>query len=326
MGCGVLAAQELKLQPTPFTAWLDFQRLGQGRSLEQRSLPIWLEKVETHTARTLFGHGRETTYRLRFRQFSGVNDELMMRVVFEDTQRPAVAAWNEIGARILDPVTLGSGLGLPTAETMLLPMAGVSYLEIVVPGDGSNIRGVLLSSVQSAQIRRAVDFAAPSELSDPFGNNPGDLPAADDSLLFGRVKATLDARTTLLSPRNGGSETWEFSLATQPQLAVLTFEILGADLSDPPQVAAGERALGPAALMIPDLADPAIEGRARPASADLSFRYHGWLKCQKVVPGSALSAGVNRIHIHTPGASLGTTVAIRNVGVQLKYTHDSPAD
>ena len=51
------------------------------------------------------------------------------------------------------------------------------------------------------------------------------------------------------------------------------------------------------------------------------YRYGGWLKCQKVIPGSLLTAGTNELLIGTPGHP--APVALRAIEVQLKYTPDA---
>ena len=70
-----------------------------------------------------------------------------------------------------------------------------------------------------------------------------------------------------------------------------------------------------------DLADPALSGAIEAARPDAVYRYGGWLKCQKVIPGSLLPAGTNELLITAPGRS--PPVAIRSVEVQLKYTPDA---
>jgi hypothetical protein len=72
---------------------------------------------------------------------------------------------------------------------------------------------------------------------------------------------------------------------------------------------------------VTDLADPALTGAIEAARPDTVYRYAGWLKCQKVIPGSLLTAGTNELLLSTPGQT--TPVAIRAVEVQLKYTPDA---
>jgi hypothetical protein len=74
-------------------------------------------------------------------------------------------------------------------------------------------------------------------------------------------------------------------------------------------------------VTVTDLADPALTGAIEAARPDAVYRYGGWLKCQKVIPGSLLTAGTNDLLISTPGDP--APVALRAVEVQLKYTPDA---
>lgn len=317
----LLQAQELKVQPTPFTVYLDFKTLF-APSAQRPSFPIWLESVNIDPQKNQDGVVVKTNFRFRVRKFAGINDELMMRVFFDDQKdaSPVVSAWNEIGQRALDPRELGQGIGLPTAETVTIQMADVDYIEVEVPGDGANVRGAFLSSVRKTETRAALDFEPHADLADPFqGASPA--PAREnDAYLFGRVKAALDDAILKLSARDGASSTVEFNLASQPLLAVITFEILNVDVKFPPELIVNNHPLGPVAMALPDLADPAFVGNVRPLERDMHFNYTGWLKCQKIVAGSSLQAGLNRLILQLSDPS--GSVAVRAIEVQLKYNWD----
>jgi hypothetical protein len=57
-------AQEMKTQPTPFTAWLDFRSIA-GNTVAKDGLPIWVESVQRITA-----VAGKTTLRVRFRHLA----------------------------------------------------------------------------------------------------------------------------------------------------------------------------------------------------------------------------------------------------------------
>ena len=324
LACHVqVAAQDLQSQPVPFTAYLDFKALATS-SGTNAALPIWLESLEFDSPKTDGAAVPEkSTFRMRFRQLAGINDELLIRLFFDDTQgaSPEISAWTELGQRLTIPKKLGGGLGLPASETVLIPMTGVDYIEIEVPGNGSNVRSAFLSSIQKTQIFKAIDFELPSTLADPFQAAPAGKPAANDAYLYGRVKATLDNSTVRLSSTDGMSSAIQFELATRPLVAVITFEILNADLNAPPQVTVNDRPLGAASLQLPDLADPAFQGTVKPLENDMQFHYAGWLKCQKIVPGSSLQAGINQLVLQLGDAK--GAAAIRAVEVQLKYNWEN---
>ena len=78
-------AQDLKTQPTPFSVWLDFQKLaapGAARS----SFPIWLESFQSQSKKSFDGKVASTTFRLRFRKLGALNEELLLRIRGEMVQ------------------------------------------------------------------------------------------------------------------------------------------------------------------------------------------------------------------------------------------------
>ena len=75
-----------------------------------------------------------------------------------------MSAWSEAGKqRFLSP-PLGEGIGLPTNESMVIPLEGADYLDVEVPGDGSTIRGAFASSLKEAV--RAFPFKITHVLTD----------------------------------------------------------------------------------------------------------------------------------------------------------------
>ena len=310
-----LCAQELKTQPTPFSVTLDFQKLA-APNATRPPFPIWLESFQVQQKKSYEGKITKTTFRIRTRRLGGLNSEMLLRLFFNDTPaaHPAISAWSELGEQLFASKPLGGGLDLPTSESLTIPMQNVDYVDIVTPGDGANVTGAFLSSLQTAPVKYAVDFDAPAMLDDPFENEPAAQPG-DDTFLFGRVKATLSADPVKLTPDAPGV-TFEFDLDALPDVAVLSFEILNADVTAPLQISANDHALGGATPILPDLADPAYSSTVHSLDPDVRVRYAGWLKCQKAVPTSALRAGTNRLVIQLDSRS--AAVAIRAVEVQLK--------
>ena len=256
---------------------------------------------------------------MRLRRLGHLNSQLQFRLFFDDEpgRMPRVSAWTETGVVRFESPALGQGLGLPTSEALVIPIADADYLDVEVPGDGSTLRGAFLSTLRKADTLQAFDFAPPSGVTDPFHNLPTLHSARDDSYLYGRVKATLDAGVFLLVPKTVPTQTLEFELSTQPQLAVLSCEILNADPLYPLELTFNNQPVGPVAIHLPDLADPGFQGSARPYNRDVRFQYTGWLRCQRVVPGSMLQAGLNRLEVEVNVNS--APVAIRGVELQLKY-------
>ncbi len=313
-----LLAQELREQPIPFSVWLDLRSLARP-SAPSIALPIWLETFQSEHFPARDAAPEHTALRLRLRRMAHLNDEIELRVFFQDEAeaRPVVTGWTETGLLLYQSDPLGCGIGLPSSEKLTVAVDGIDYLEITVPGDGQNISGIFLTTLRKTETRFAFDF--PNQpTSDAFGDLPPSRPDAFDGLLFGRVKATLELGVTKLSSDSGERETvFLIELDRQPLIAIVSFEVLHADIAEPPALSVNGRPLGPAHLFLPDLADPAYRGEARPMEADMRFRYAGWLRCQKVIPGSALRAGLNRLVLGV-NRNAGS-VAVRNVEVQLKH-------
>ena len=313
-------AQDLARQPTAFTAYLDFHS-------QARELPIWIERVEKQTVQAVPGQPAQTVYRIRFRRFAGLVDEVLLRVYFDDQPgaQPVVSGWSEIGAQMIAPRTLGQGLGLPSTETVSIPMAGVDYVDIETPGTGGTVRGALALALRKAETREGLDFGGTAAVTDPFGNGSPAITGTNDVILFGRVKATLEPGVIALGTGGNPSQAAEFDfpLDRAPLIALLTFEILNADISAPPQLSVNGKDAGDVSVIVTDLADPALTGAVEAARPDAVYRYGGWLKCQKVIAGSLLTAGSNQLLISTPGNPV--PVALRAIEVQLKYTPDAAA-
>lgn len=315
-----LAAEEatpLSEQPTPFSVWLDFAVLTKPNA-EHPVFPIWFESFQAESFPATGTEPPRTSYRMRLRKLPSLQRQMLLRVYFDDASgmSPVVSAWSETGRERFTSGPLGYGVGLPTNESVVVPLDGTDYVEIQVPGDGTSVRGALASSLKDATGLQTIDFQQASRVVDPFGNLPATEPGEVDAKLFGAVRATLDPATITLSTKDAPSNAWEFELASQPLAAVVTFEILNADLNAPPLVAANDGDSAFASIHWPGLADPAFRGESRGGEAAMRFQYTGWLRAQCVMPRSVLRSGSNKIII---GLSEGSgPVAIRNVELQLK--------
>ena len=309
-------AQTAREEPTPYTVWLDFNRLA-ADGWPRKGLPLWLESVSVEPVK-IENKVVAMAYRLRLQEIRNLNKEMQVRVFFDDESGagPKISGWSETGALRFERGPLGAGLGLPTSETLTVSTEGVDFLEIVAPGDAPRIRGVFLALLKTEEMKRALDFAPPSTQVDAFGNLAAAVPKPDDLTLYGRVRARLDTGAVKLAP-DAVSATWEFALEAPPLMAMVTFEVLGAEAFAPLEVIVNDRPLGPAALHLADLADPSYTGLVRPLDRQMRFRYSGWLRCQKAIPGTALKAGTNRLTIQLHPDS--GPVALRTVEIQLKY-------
>jgi len=308
-----LDAQELQRQPTPFSVWLDFRNLVKGTP-RKTGLPIWIESVERANAAA--GH---TMIRIRLRRVGTLNEHLQFRLFFFDKPNgaPNVTGWTETGAQPFISGGLGQGLEVDTSEALSIPTTDLDYIDVEVPGDGSNLRGAFLTSLRKQPVWHSLDFAPPANLADPFGRPAAAEPTENDRLLFGRVQATIDTDPLKLIPPTQIDAAYEFTLQSAPLLASVTFEVLGASPLEPISVFVNGNYTGLLTVGFPDLADPGFVGMASPLERDMRFRYTGWLRGQVIVPGSQLVGGLNNLILRVNQNS-GPTV-LRAVEIQLKY-------
>jgi hypothetical protein len=348
-----IQAQVSESVSTPLTAWLDLRPAAPGAPAQ--TVPAWVESFEYVAAKPAAAQGRldrmefgangeaitsdaaaaaqqqddddgraRSLFRIHLAHPEAATEDLQVRVFFDDRvggPRPRVTAWDELGSELMRSRPLGQGLGLPSSETLTVPMTGVNYIEIEAAEDGTQVRGVFMTWLDRAEVRQPADFAAASTVREPFHILWSTKKRSrGDSYLYGVVTASLQKSPLVLDPAGSPGATFEFPLDRVPMVAVLTYQVLGADISAPPSIAVNGHDPEPATLYLPDLADPGYQGAARESDTALHFRYTGWLQAQKVIPGEWLTAGLNTL---TVGLSNGSeAVAVRSVEVQLKYNWD----
>ncbi len=343
-------AQDLVAHPIHFTVLLDFAAL-RNPAIPRPLLPTWIESVqiippiaadpstEPATESAISGlpetpQPPHTVLRIRLRSIAGLNNRVYLRLFFDDhaDAHPTVTAWSDTNGCQFTSKPLGAGLDLPASESLSIPTQSANYLEIDVPGDGTNLRQVLLTTLKTSTVETAIDFSASPAVSstntviDPFGNTAPQPVTENDTYLFGRIRATLEPGIIKLSPPNTApqsgtaeqqtSVSFEFDLESAPLLAFVALDILNAAPLSPLQAWVNDKAVGPFVPQFPDLADPAYHGEAR-SFEPMRFRYAGWLHGQLIVPGSALREGLNRITLQLP-ANAGPA-AIRSVELQIKH-------
>ncbi len=332
-------AQELRSQPTPLSAWIDLRPAAP--EADPQTAPTWVEAFDYIPAKTSSGavetvsvkiaattaveqivpETSESVYRVRVqRPAAGVSD-LQVRLFYEDLPgdgRPHVSVWNELGNELMRSEPLGQGLGLPTSDTLVVPMDGADYLEFAAPGDGSQLRAVFLTWLQKSEVQQPADFASTETVREPFQILSATRTQREDSYLYGVVTARLQGgKALLLKAADAPTTTFEFQLERQPMVAVVSYEILGATLNASPSLTVNQTPAVASEVFLPDLSDPGYRGQTREGDSRMGFRYTGWVHAQKVIPGEALAAGLNSLTIALSKGS--DTVAIRSVQIQLKY-------
>jgi hypothetical protein len=174
-------AQELRVHPTPFSVWLDFEKLSQPVP-PKVALPIWIESVVSQALPSVPGELDRTAFRVRLRRMPSLHSEVQLRIFFEDRAgaAPVVTTWTETGTMLYQSAPLGSGLNLPSSATLHVPVDGADYIDVTVKGDGRNVRGVFAASLRKLEGRAAVDFSGTEASAEPFGAAPAAKPQKDD--------------------------------------------------------------------------------------------------------------------------------------------------
>jgi len=298
-------------------AWIDL-RQHPGANSRPQSAPSWVEAVSMAPTVEINGASTKTVFRIRIAHPPGDYQVLFFRLFFDDKPdaRPQLVAWDELGAQLLRSGELGSGVDLPTSDSVIIRMSGISTLDIEVPGDGKTVRGAYLDWMTSSDVVHPVNVEHRDIIPEPFSSLPPLHSPKQDLEHFGTVTATLASEMIAIGPDPQQSATFQFGIEEQPLLALLTFEVANPRVDSPPEVYVNGEDVGPATLTLPELADPGYRGKAEPL-LKMHFEYTGWLRAHILIPVSNLKVGTNDVIIlNGAGAS---TSAIRGTQVQLKY-------
>ncbi|MDQ6939722.1 MAG: hypothetical protein M3119_06145 [Verrucomicrobiota bacterium] len=301
------------------SAWLD---LRQTTNATPQVTPRWIESITLVPVQPKDGSPTHTVFRIRVQHPRADLQSMLLRLFFDDKpqQRPSIIAWDESGTQILQSGALGAGIDLSTSETILLPMIGVSCIDVDVPGDGSTVRGVYLDWMTSRNVAHPLSSDRRSFIPEPF-SAAAPLPTqAADKATFGAVTATLSPDTIRIGASVQQGAAFQFGIEAEPLVAMLNFEVASAQVDSPPQVFVNGENIGTASLTLPDLADPAYRGETKRLVGAMRFHYTGWLRAQKIIPASNLRVGTNDVIVI--GGSGTTASAIRATQIQLKYLWD----
>jgi hypothetical protein len=303
------------------SAWLDFRQNGPANSTVQ-SAPRWVESVTMVPAPATESATAKSIFRVRVARPSGDYQVLFFRLFFEDKPdaRPQLIAWDESGTKVLRSGELGSGIDLPSSDSVMIPMNGISTIDIEVPGDGKTVRGAYLDWMTSSEVVHPLNADRRDVIPEPFSSMPPLHSPEQDTQQFGTVSATLAADTIRIGPSVQEGAVFQFGIESQPLLALLTFEVAGPQVDAPPQIYMNGEDIGPASLVLPELADPGFRGEMGSLVKQMHFQYTGWLRAQKIVPVSSLKVGSNDL-IVLSGAGTPAS-AIRATQIQLKYLWD----
>jgi hypothetical protein len=302
------------------SAWLDLRQNAPTNSRVQNA-PAWVEAVSMIPGQAPDGTAK-TVFRIRVAKPLGDYSVLFFRLFFDDKAdaQPELVAWDESATQVLRSGVLGTGIGLATSDSELIPMQDISIIDVEVPGDGKTIRAAYLDWMTSSQVVHPLNVEHRDVIPEPFSSTPPLHAPEQDMEQFGTVTATLAAETINIGPVLQQGAAFQFGMEAQPLLALLTFEVASPRVDSPPEVYVNGQSVGPVTLMLPELADPGYRGEMESLVKQMQFQYTGWLRAQKVVPAGDLKAGTNDLII-LAGAET-TTSAIRNTQIQLKYLWD----
>ena len=304
-------------QGTAESGWIDLRQHPSAASRPQ-SAPSWVEAVNMTSTAGADGTPR-SVFRIRVGHPAGDYQVMFFRLFFDDNAnaRPELVAWDESGSQVLRSGELGSGIGLPSSDSVMIPMAGISTLDIEVPGDGKTIRGAFLDWMTSSEVVHPLNAEHRDIIPEPFSSLPPLHAPEQDLEKFGTVTATLASETIPIgSPPEQGA-VFQFGIESQPLLALLTFEVASPRIDSPPEIYVNGEDVGAATLTLPELADPGYRGKMESLLKEMRFQYTGWLRAQKLIPVNNLKVGTNELII-TSGSATSTS-AIRGTQVQLKY-------
>src|SRR3989454_9182422 len=304
-------------QATPESGWLDLRQNAPATSRTQ-SAPSWVEAVSMISAQASTGAAK-TVFRIRVAKPPGGYSILFFRLFFDDKAeaQPELTAWDESGTKVLRSGSLGSGIDLPTSESVMIPMGGMSAIDIEVPGDGKTVRGAYLDWMTSSEVVHPLNTEHRDIIPEPFSSLPPLHSPEQDLEHFGTVTATLASEAIALGSDMQHGAAFQFGIESQPLLALLTFEVASPRIDSPPEVYVNGEDVGAATLTLPELADLGYRGQMESLLKEMRFQYTGWLRAQKLIPVSNLKVGTNDVTILSGGAT--PISAIRGTQIQLKY-------
>jgi len=305
------------IAPASGNGWIDLRQTAKPGAVQ--SVPAWVEAVTFTPANTQTDPAALSIFRIRLAKPSGHSAILFFRLFFNDKSaaRPEIVAWDESGSQVLRSGPLGVGIELESSESVMIPMHGITTVDVEVPGDGSSVRGAYLEWMISSELAHSASVGSRDAVPAPFAATLPLHAPTEDSEEFGTVTASLSSDLVRIGPAPEQGAVFQFGIESQPLLALVTFEIANARIDSPPEIIANGQNIGPASIVMPGLADPGYRGEMRRLVDQMQFQYTGWLRAQKIVPANALHAGTNDISI-VNGADASAAV-VRATQVELKY-------
>ena len=211
-----------------------------------QNAPDWVEAVTFIPADTQADAAAPSVFRIRLARPGGHASVLFFRLFFNDqtAARPAIVAWDESGSQLLRSGPLGTGIDLESSESVMIPMHGITTIDVEVPGDGNSVRGAYLEWMTSSEMVHASGVGSQDAVPQPFAATLPLHAPAQDAEEFGTVTASLSADLIRIGSTSSQAAAFEFGLESQPLLALITFEIAGPRIDSPPEVIANGENVG----------------------------------------------------------------------------------
>jgi hypothetical protein len=308
-------------QAAPDSAWLDL-RQGDAVHSKVQAAPAWVESVSYTPAKVEARGPGKSVFRIRLTRPNDDCQILLFRLFFDDDpkQQPELIAWDESGSQLLRSGSLGQGTGLATSATTIVPMIGVSAIDLEVPGKGRSVRAAYLDWMKTSEVMHPIHAEPRDLMAEPFAALGPLRSPQQDAELFGTVMAPLATETIPIGSNVESGAGFQFGLEAEPLTALLTFEVASPQIDSPPEIFLNGVDIGPASLTLPDLADPGYQGMSQALIQEMRFQYTGWVRAQKIVSAALLKVGTNDVIIV---AGSGTPAsAVRETQIQLKYLWD----
>src|SRR6266496_4597008 len=220
----LLSPLDTSAQPVPESAWIDLRQNVPGNSRTQ-SAPPWVEAVTLLPAQAAVNTLSKSVFRIRVTRPSPAHQVLLFRLFFDDKpdQRPELIAWDESGTHVLRSGLLGSGVDLPSSDSVIIPMTAASSIDLEVPGDGNTIRAAYLDWMTASAVVHPVNAEHRDVIPEPFSCVPVLHPPPEDVENFGTVTATLAPDPIRIDGQTQESAVFQFPIEAQPLTALLTF-------------------------------------------------------------------------------------------------------
>src|SRR5437763_8898972 len=119
--------------PVSGNAWIDLRQNAKPGAVQ--TAPDWVEAVTFIAGDTQVNPALPSVFRIRLARPGGHASILFFRLFFKDqtSARPEIVAWDESGSQLLRSGPLGVGIDLETSESVMIPMHGMTTIDVEVP-------------------------------------------------------------------------------------------------------------------------------------------------------------------------------------------------